>query len=119
MEAQAGLYKPGTRVFVSNPKRGANQPEYVVATVVERASDGQVSVEIPNGSKQLRVMKPLTEVPLCEKTYLGDKMSDEFQVRGRSLSRRGENMGFSRRYPIRPRDPPPTHLTPPPPLYPR
>ncbi|GMH99708.1 hypothetical protein TrLO_g1754 [Triparma laevis f. longispina] len=79
MEAQAALYKPGTRVFVSNPKRGANQPAYVVATVVERASDGQVSVEIPNGSKQLRVMKPLTEVPLCEKTYLGDKMSDEFQ----------------------------------------
>mmetsp|Transcript_11271 Transcript_11271/g.20421 ORF Transcript_11271/g.20421 Transcript_11271/m.20421 type:complete len:1946 (-) Transcript_11271:75-5912(-) len=81
MEVQAALYKPGTRVFVSNPKRGSNQPEYVVATVVERANDGQISCEIPNGSKQLRVMKPLTEVPLCEKqeAYLGDKMSDEFQ----------------------------------------
>ena len=109
MEVQAALYKPGTRVFVSNPKRGGNQPEYVVATVVERANDGQISCEIPNGSKQLRVMKPLTEVPLCEKqeAYLGDKMSDEFQVRDPAPAE-SRRFSFSASATFPPSFPPPT-----------
>ena len=80
MEAYAALYKPGTKVFVSNPKRGPTAPDFVIASVVERQGD-QVSCEIPNGTKQLRVMKPMKDVYLCEKSYLSDNMSDDFQVR--------------------------------------
>eukprot|EP00520_Triparma_pacifica_P008587 CAMPEP_0118638798 /NCGR_PEP_ID=MMETSP0785-20121206/3889_1 /TAXON_ID=91992 /ORGANISM="Bolidomonas pacifica, Strain CCMP 1866" /LENGTH=1915 /DNA_ID=CAMNT_0006530097 /DNA_START=150 /DNA_END=5894 /DNA_ORIENTATION=+ len=72
------LYVAGAKVFVTNPKRGDSSSEWVVATVISRNGD-DVSCEISAGGQKLRVMKKITQLPLCEKIQSSDSMADDFQ----------------------------------------